>query len=56
MKRRRHGPEQIIAELREADAMLAAGASIGQPSRVRCADHLADAMGQSRSARPHPKH
>lgn len=30
MKRRRHGPEQIIAKLREADAMLNAGASIGQ--------------------------
>ena len=30
MKRRRHGPEQIIAKLREADAMLTAGASIGQ--------------------------
>lgn len=30
MKRTRHGPEQIIAKLREADAMLTAGASIGQ--------------------------
>ena len=30
MKRRRHGPDQIIAKLREADAMLNAGASIGQ--------------------------
>lgn len=30
MKRKRHGPEQIIAKLREADAMLNAGASIGQ--------------------------
>ncbi len=28
--RKRHGPDQIIAKLREADAMLAAGASIGQ--------------------------
>ena len=28
--RKRHSPEQIIAELREADAMLASGASIGQ--------------------------
>ncbi len=28
--RKRHGPEQIIAKLREADAMLASGASIGQ--------------------------
>lgn len=30
MKRTRHGPEQIIAKLREADALLATGASIGQ--------------------------
>lgn len=30
MKRKRHGPEQIIAKLREADAMLTAGACIGQ--------------------------
>lgn len=30
MKRKRHGPDQIIAKLREADAMLTAGASIGQ--------------------------
>ena len=30
MKRRRHGPDQIIAKLREADAMLGTGASIGQ--------------------------
>lgn len=30
MKRKRHSPEQIIAKLREADAMLAAGAMIGQ--------------------------
>ena len=28
--RKRHGPDQIIAKLREADAMLAGGASIGQ--------------------------
>jgi len=28
--RKRHSPEQIIAKLREADAMLATGASIGQ--------------------------
>jgi len=28
--RKRHSPEQIIAKLREADAMLASGASIGQ--------------------------
>lgn len=30
MKRTRHSPEQIIAKLREADALLGAGASIGQ--------------------------
>lgn len=30
MKRKRHSPEQIITKLREADAMLAAGATIGQ--------------------------
>jgi transposase-like protein len=29
-QRKRHSPEQIIAKLREADAMLAGGASIGQ--------------------------
>ncbi len=29
-RRKRHSPEQIIAKLREADAMLTAGASIGQ--------------------------
>lgn len=28
--RKRHRPEQIIAKLREADAMLAGGASLGQ--------------------------
>lgn len=28
--RKRHSPEQVIAKLREADAMLAGGASIGQ--------------------------
>lgn len=28
--RKRHSPEQIIARLREADAVLAAGGSIGQ--------------------------
>ena len=28
--RKRHSPEQIIAKLRESDAMLASGASIGQ--------------------------
>ena len=30
MKRTRHGPEQIIAKLREADAMLGTGAILGQ--------------------------
>ncbi len=30
MKRTRHSPDQIIAKLREADALLATGASIGQ--------------------------
>lgn len=30
MKRKRHSPEQIIAKLREAEAMLAGGRSIGQ--------------------------
>lgn len=30
MKRTRHSPEQIIAKLREADALLGGGASIGQ--------------------------
>lgn len=30
MKKKRHTPEQIIAKLREADAMLAAGRTIGQ--------------------------
>ena len=30
MKRTRHSPEQIIAKLREADALLANGATIGQ--------------------------
>jgi len=28
--RKRHSPEQIIGKLREADAMLAGGSSIGQ--------------------------
>ena len=28
--RKRHSPEQIIGKLREADGMLATGASIGQ--------------------------
>ena len=30
MKRTRHTPEQIIKKLREADAMLASGKTIGQ--------------------------
>ncbi len=30
MKGKRHSPEQIIAKLREADALLASGATIGQ--------------------------
>ena len=30
MKKKRHTPEQIIARLREVDAMLGAGRSIGQ--------------------------
>ena len=30
MKRTRHSPEQIITKLREADALLGGGASIGQ--------------------------
>jgi transposase-like protein len=30
MKRTRHSPEQIIAKLREADALLATGATVGQ--------------------------
>ena len=33
MKRKRHGPDQIIAKLREADAMLGTGASIAQVCR-----------------------
>jgi putative transposase len=30
MKRKRHDPEQIIKKLRDADAMLAAGKTVGQ--------------------------
>ena len=30
MKRKKHSPEQIIKKLREADAMLASGKTIGQ--------------------------
>jgi len=30
MKRKKHNPEQIIRKLREADAMLAVGKSVGQ--------------------------
>ncbi len=29
-KRKRHSPEQVIAKLREVDAMLATGVSVGQ--------------------------
>lgn len=29
-RRKRHGPEQIIRKLRDADAMLAAGKSLGE--------------------------
>ena len=34
MKRKRHSPEQIIKKLREADAMIAAGKTIGQVCQV----------------------
>jgi len=30
MKRKRHSPEQVIAKLREAEALLGGGSSIGQ--------------------------
>jgi transposase-like protein len=30
MKRKKHNPDQIIAKLREADGLLAGGATIGQ--------------------------
>jgi transposase-like protein len=30
MKRKRHNPEQVIQKLRDADAMLAAGKTMGQ--------------------------
>jgi transposase-like protein len=30
MKRKRHSPEQIVGKLREADALLAGGATIAQ--------------------------
>ena len=36
MKRKRHTPEQIIAKLRDADAMLAAGATIGRVVQQLC--------------------
>ena len=29
-KRKRHSPEQVVKKLRDADAMLAAGKSIGE--------------------------
>ena len=34
MKSRKHKPEQIIKKLREADAMLAAGKTIGQVAQA----------------------
>ena len=34
MKRTKHKPEQIIKKLREADAMLAAGKTIGQVAQA----------------------
>lgn len=34
MKRKKHRPEQIIRKLREADAMLAAGKTIGQVAQA----------------------
>jgi hypothetical protein len=32
-KRRRHSPKQIVKKLRDADAMLAAGKSVGKYKR-----------------------
>jgi putative transposase len=34
MKRKKHTPEQIIRKLREADAMLSAGKTIGQVAQA----------------------
>ena len=34
MKRKKHRPEQIIKKLREADAMIAAGKTIGQVAQT----------------------
>ena len=34
MKGKKHRPEQIIRKLREADAMLSAGKTIGQACQV----------------------
>jgi putative transposase len=34
MKRKKHHPEQVIKKLREADAMLAAGKTIGQVAQA----------------------
>ena len=34
MKTKKHKPEQIIKKLREADAMLAAGKTIGQVAQA----------------------
>ncbi len=40
MKGKRHSPEQIIAKLREADALLATGATIGQVcQRLAVSEH-----------------
>lgn len=33
-KRTRHSPEQVVKKLREADAMLAAGESVGEVLQV----------------------
>ncbi|HEY3245708.1 MAG TPA: hypothetical protein VGM03_20375 [Phycisphaerae bacterium] len=41
MKRRHHTPEQIIAKLREADALLANGTSISPPYLLR---YLSEAL------------
>ena len=34
MPKKRHSPEQIVGKLRDADAMLAAGKTIGQACQV----------------------
>ena len=38
MKRKRHTPEQIIRKLREAEAMLAAGKTIGQAQTLEISE------------------